>query len=170
MGTRQKANILHVIDFGLCKQYRDPITHIHISLTYGKSLTGTARYASIYTHRGYEQSRRDDLEALIYILIYLSKGELPWMGIKASDKRKKYELIAMKKMNITSNELFKNLPKQYKIIYNYIRSLTFHEKPDYLYIRSQIRSIFLKYHYKYDYIYDWYYIAKRMKNILDKQE
>jgi hypothetical protein len=48
MGTGQKANILHVIDFGLCKQYRDPITHIHIPLLNGKSLTGTARYASKY--------------------------------------------------------------------------------------------------------------------------
>jgi hypothetical protein len=92
------------------------------------------------------------------------------MGIKANDKKKKYELIAMKKMNITSNELFKTLPKQYLILYNYIRSLKFNEKPDYIYIRSQIRSIFLKYHYKYDYIYDWYCIAKRMKNVLDKEE
>jgi casein kinase I family protein HRR25 len=124
----------------------------------------------IYTHQGYEQSRRDDLESLIYILIYLSKGELPWMGIKANDKRKKYELIAMKKLNITSNELFKNLPKQYLTIYNYIHSLKFNEKPDYIYIRSQIRSIFLKYNYKYDYIYDWYRIAKRMKTILDKEQ
>ncbi|CAF3021753.1 unnamed protein product [Rotaria socialis] len=170
MGTGEKANILHVIDFGLCKQYRDPITYVHISLVHGKSLTGTARYASLYTHQGYEQSRRDDLESLIYILIYLSKGELPWMGIKASDKRKKYELIAMKKLNITSEELFRNLPKQYKTIYDYIRSLTFNEKPDYAYIRCQIRSIFLKYNYKYDYIYDWYRVARRMKNVLDEQE
>ncbi|CAF4340089.1 unnamed protein product, partial [Rotaria magnacalcarata] len=124
----------------------------------------------LYTHQGYEQSRRDDLESLIYILIYLSKGELPWMGIKASDKRKKYELIAMKKLNITSKELFRNLPKQYKTIYDYIRSLTFNEKPDYAYIRCQIRSIFLKYNYKYDYIYDWYRVARRMKTVLDEQE
>jgi hypothetical protein len=48
MGTKQKANILHVIDFGLCKQYRDPITYIHIPIINGKSLTGTARYASKY--------------------------------------------------------------------------------------------------------------------------
>jgi hypothetical protein len=46
MGTGEKANLLHVIDFGLCKQYRDPITHIHIPITNGKSLTGTARYTS----------------------------------------------------------------------------------------------------------------------------
>jgi hypothetical protein len=92
------------------------------------------------------------------------------MGIKANDKKIKYELIAIKKQNIKSNELFKNLPKQYLTIYNYIRSLKFNEKPDYFYLRSQIRALFLKYRYKYDYIYDWYYIAKRMKNILDKEE
>jgi casein kinase I family protein HRR25 len=90
------------------------------------------------------------LESLIYILIYLSKGELPWMGIKTNDRRKKYELIALRKLNISSKELFDNLPKQYLIIYNYIRSLKFNEKPDYIYIRSQIRLIFHKYNYKYD--------------------
>ncbi len=46
MGTGQKANILHIIDFGLCKQYRNPITYIHIPLIIRKILTGTARYAS----------------------------------------------------------------------------------------------------------------------------
>lgn len=126
-------------------------------------------YSGIHTHQGCEQSRRDDLESLMYILIYLSKGQLPWMGIKASDKRKKYELIAMKKMNATSNELFKNLPQQYKTVYNYIRSLNFNEKPDYTYIRSQIRAIFLKHNYKYDYVYDWYHVAKQTKSILDKK-
>ena len=92
------------------------------------------------------------------------------MGVKANVKKKKYELIAMKKMNITCGELFEHLPKEYSIIYNYIRALEFNEKPDYFYIRSQIRLIFFKYNYKYDYIYDWYDQAKRMKNILDKEE
>ena len=125
-------------------------------------------YSGIYTHQGYEQSRRDDLQSLMYILVYLSKGGLPWMGIKGNDKRKKYELIAMKKLNITSRELFGDLPKEYLIIYEYIHALKFDEKPDYIYIRSQIRSIFLRYHYQYDYLYDWYYFARRMKTILDK--
>lgn len=125
--------------------------------------------AGIYSHQGYEQSRRDDLQSLMYILVYLSKGHLPWMGIKCSDKRKKYELIAMKKLNTTSRELFENLPKESLIIYEYIHSLKFNEKPDYIYIRSHIRSIFLQYHYQYDYIYDWYHLARRMKTLLERE-
>jgi hypothetical protein len=120
----------------------------------------------VYTHQGFEQSRRDDLESLVYVLIYLSRGKLPWMGIKASDKQKKYEFIAMKKLNVTAAELFHHLPKQYMIIYNYVRSLQFYERPDYAYMCARIRSLFIKYRYQYDYIYDWYYMAKRMKNIL----
>lgn len=91
------------------------------------------------------------------------------MGIKGNDKRKKYELIAMKKLIITSRELFAGLPKEYLIIYEYIHALKFDEKPDYIYIRSQIRSIFLRYHYQYDYLYDWYYFARRIKTILDEE-
>ena len=104
----------------------------------------------------------------MYVLVYLSRGELPWMGIKASDKRKKYELIAAKKLTITSEELFQHLPREYSVMYTYIRSLNFDEKPDYNYLRGQIRSIFFKQHYQYDYIYDWYHVAKRMKKILDE--
>lgn len=123
MGTGKSANLLHVIDFGLCKQYRETRTFEHIPLIKGKSLIGTARYASkkstrsnvfrfvpirsgLHTHQGFEQSRRDDLESLIYVLIYLSRGKLPWMGIKVSEKRKKYEMIAAKKQSITRRELF----------------------------------------------------------------
>ena len=123
----------------------------------------------IYTHQGIEQTRRDDLESLIYILIYLSRGELPWMGIKASEKRKKYELIATKKLNISNSELFHDLPKEYEQIYIYIRSLKYNEKPDYEYLRAQIRSLLIKYHYDYDYIYDWYLMARRLKNVLEHE-
>jgi len=78
-----------LIDFGLTKRVIDPKSGEHIPWKDGKSLTGTARYASLGTHLGYEQSRRDDLEGLAYVLIYFMHGNLPWQGQPAKTKKEK---------------------------------------------------------------------------------
>jgi serine/threonine protein kinase len=110
-----------MIDFGLAKRYRDPKTGLHISYIDGKSLTGTARYASINTHLGIEQSRRDDLESLGYVIVYFLRGELPWQGMKAKTMKEKYEKIMEKKIATQLDVLCKNFPgKKEKKIYHYI--------------------------------------------------
>ncbi len=82
MGLAENTHILHLIDFGLSKKFRDAKTHQHIPYKENKNLTGTARYASINAHLGIEQSRRDDLEAIGYVLLYFVQGYLPWQGIR----------------------------------------------------------------------------------------
>ena len=113
MGRGNKKYQLYAIDFGLAKRYRDPRTGIHIPYKDGKSLTGTARYTSINTHLGIEQARRDDIEALGYILIYFMKGNLPCQGMKARNIKEKYEKIKEKNYqllwSIYVKNYFKNL-------------------------------------------------------------
>ena len=110
IGVGRKQHLVYLIDFGLAKRYRDPRTGEHISLRDGKSLTGTARYASLSTHLGYEQSRRDDLESLGYVMIYFLKGSLPWQGLKANTKKDKYDKIKDTKKNTQIKDLSKDCP------------------------------------------------------------
>lgn len=78
IGSGRKSHVVHTIDFGLSKRYRDVRTYEHVPLKDGKPIIGKCRYASINSHKGMEQSRRDDMEALGYMLIYFLKGTLPW--------------------------------------------------------------------------------------------
>ncbi|ORZ10834.1 kinase-like domain-containing protein [Absidia repens] len=155
MGTGRRGNQVYTIDFGLAKRFRDPKTMTHIPYREQKNLTGTPRYASINTHLGVEQSRRDDLESLGYILIYFSRGQLPWQGIRARTKKEKYDKIMQKKMTTSTDSLCQGLHPEFSTYLNYVRSLGFEDHPDYTYLYKLFRNLFVREGFKHDYVFDW---------------
>ncbi|KAJ6809600.1 casein kinase 1-like isoform X2 [Iris pallida] len=155
MGLGRRANQVYVIDYGLAKKYRDLQTHKHIPYRENKNLTGTARYASVNTHLGVEQSRRDDLESLGYVLMYFLRGSLPWQGLKAGTKKQKYDKISEKKMLTPVEVLCKSYPSEFISYFHYCRSLRFEDKPDYSYLKRLFRDLFIREGYQFDYVFDW---------------
>jgi len=169
IGTGKTQHQVYVIDFGLAKRYvgRDGK---HIPYREGKSLTGTARYASVNTHLGLEQARRDDLESLGYVMIYFLRGSLPWQNMKANNKKEKYEKIMEKKMGTPLDVLCKGFPLEFELFLTYTRELKFEEKPDYNYLRVLLKDLFKRSGYEWDYQYDWIALAKKAKEEKNKKK
>ncbi|EAX94654.1 CK1 family protein kinase [Trichomonas vaginalis G3] len=149
LGQGKDNNIIYLIDFGLSKRYIDVKTKSHIQYREGRSLTGTARYASLNTHLGIEQSRRDDIESIAYVLVYLLKGKLPWQGIKAKTKKEKYEHIAQKKFATNAEMLCEGLPQEFIAFVNEARKLDFTERPNYEKYREMFKNLILKEDYAF---------------------
>ncbi|TEB26643.1 CK1/CK1/CK1-G protein kinase [Coprinellus micaceus] len=149
------SNIIHMVDFGMAKQYRDPKTKQHIPYRERKSLSGTARYMSINTHLGREQSRRDDLEALGHVFMYFLRGSLPWQGLKAATNKQKYEKIGEKKQTTPIKELCEGFPEEFAIYLNYVRKLGFEETPDYDFLRELFTKVLRSSGDVEDGVFDW---------------
>ena len=155
MGLGKRSCILYLIDFGLAKKYKDPKNKQHIPYRDRRNLTGTARYASINAHLGIEQSRRDDLESIGYVLCYFLKGQLPWQGIHAGTKQEKYQKIKDKKITTPVEILCKGVCSELSQYLNYVRALRFEEDPNYDQLRRIFKELFIREGLIYDYLYDW---------------
>lgn len=155
--ANEDPNLIYMVDFGMAKQYRDPRSKQHIPYRERKSLSGTARYMSINTHFGREQSRRDDLESLGHVFFYFLRGSLPWQGLKAPNNKLKYEKIGLTKQKLNPTELLINdaLPEQFATYLNYARSLKFEEDPDYDYLINLMDQVLIDNNLVDDGHYDW---------------
>ncbi|XP_022856860.1 casein kinase 1-like protein 3 isoform X1 [Olea europaea var. sylvestris] len=170
MGLGRKANQVYIIDFGLAKRYRDSTTNRHIPYRENKNLTGTARYASCNTHLGIEQSRRDDLESLGYVLLYFLRGSLPWQGLKAATKKQKYDKICEKKLSTPIEVLCKSHPVEFASYFHYCHSLTFDQRPDYGFLKRLFRELFTREGCELDYIFDWTILKYQQAQISKTQQ
>ncbi len=155
MGLKDLSQYIYLLNFGLARKYRSISTLEQYPLNSEKKLTGTARYASINALKGLEQSRRDDLESLGYVLIYFLKGKLPWIGLKSKNREERNQKILHKKEEVSPSELCASCPKEFEKFIKYIRKLDFTEDPNYEKYRKLFGNVMKRHQYNFDYIYDW---------------
>ena len=142
-GINDDSNTIYIIDFGLSQRYKDKKTGVHNPYRENRQMIGTVRYASINTQIGIEQSRRDDVEAMGYVLVYLALGRLPWQRA-GKEKGKGHLAKVLEKKLITPPEILcKKLPKQFAFIFQYIRKLKYEERPDYNMIKCLLADLLL---------------------------
>ena len=155
MGTRRNGNCIYVTDLGLASEYihrQDPSG----PLPSNPDLLGTVRFASINGHYGIQrQSRRDDLESLGYLLLYFLHGRLPWHGLEVEPGDDKNAAIMEQKKNIKTEELCGAAPPEFSTYIDYVRALGFLDKPDYSYLRTMFRGLFVRSGFEYDNVFDW---------------
>ena len=147
---RDDPNVIYLVDFGLCKKYRSSKTKCHIKFANKKKIVGTLRFLSLNALKGGEQSRKDDLISIGYVLIFFIKGKLPWQSIKGRNMEERYTLLYKKRLEITPEKLCESLPEEFAQYMKYVKNLAFEEEPDYKYMRNLFISILSKNNLIYD--------------------
>jgi serine/threonine protein kinase len=155
MGLGENKKKLYLLDFGLAKKYRSNTTLKHYEMGTNRSLIGTARYCSINALSGFDQSRRDDLESISYVLLYFLRGNLPWQGLPVKNKDDKYGRILEKKKNTDSNLLCSGFPNQFNIFVDYTRNLKYEDNPDYAFLIQLLEGVLKNNNFIFDYFNDW---------------
>ena len=153
IGYQNLKNNIFIFDFGLSKIFQPKPS------SKNNSLIGTIRYASLRAHQGETLSYRDDLESLVYMLIYLYQGKLPWQNINFSDKESredKQQAIYELKKNINLAQLCKDLPNEFQKIIIYARNLSYEQKPNYTLLQQKLSDLYESLGYNVDdYNFEW---------------
>ena len=167
LGLNDKT-FIYLIDFGISRKYMSSRgRHLKYSLT-GK-LFGTLRFASYNATRGVEHSRRDDLESIGYMLVFLSGQKLPWQhyDIKGNYARTNYNKILELKKSTKPETICGKLPQEFAEYIKYCKNLKFEENPDYEKLRNLFRQILAKNQIIYDYNFSWLTkLKKKIPNII----
>ena len=172
-GINDDSNTIYIIDFGLSQRYKDKKTGVHNPYRENRQMIGTVRYASINTQIGIEQSRRDDVEAMGYVLVYLALGRLPWQRA-GKEKGKGHLAKVLEKKLITPPEILcKKLPKQFAFIFQYIRKLKYEERPDYNMIKCLLADLLLSkmnLNKTLNFAFDWFKDINKLEVTLNEEE
>jgi serine/threonine protein kinase len=140
LGIGKLSNQVFLIDFGLAQLFHNPTTGSQTMQINGSSTIGTVRYLSINCHLGLTPSWRNDLESLVYAIVYLAKGSLSWQGIIVQPGQIHQDKVLRVKRATTVKALCKGLPQPFVEFVKHIRSLGFHDEPDYNFLCSTLRK------------------------------
>ena len=156
MGTGSKGNVIYVTDFGISREYvKGDGDEPEDSLLSRPRVVGTTRFASIRAHMGQVQTRKDDLEALGYMMVYFLRGKLPWQGLKARDTDEKDRLVMEKKKDLAPEELCLGLPPEVSEYITIVKSLPGGQRPPYRQLRKLLRGLAEREGVEYDCVFDW---------------
>jgi len=170
MGLGENNLDLYIIDFGFAKKYKSMTTNKIYPLTESHKLTGTSRYASINAMKGLQQSCRDDLESLGYMLYFFLRGNLPWMGIKEKNREDLDKKILEKKVETVNEILGKDLPIQFCEFLAYAKNLKYEEEPDYNLFKGKMMEVICLGGKTFDKIYDWTDVNKLKEEESEESE
>ena len=166
------SSIIYLIDFGMARKYKSSRTGKHLKYSLTGKLFGTFKYLSYNASRGVEQSRRDDLEAIGYMLVYLKNGKLPWKGLnlKARNVKQKYIHSVELKKNTLPENICKNLPQEFADYIRYCRNLGFEDDPDYNYLINLFKGLLIKMKENNDSNFTWNKKLISLRNKKSKED
>jgi len=157
VGQGYNCNKIYILDFGMAKTYPNGYfnrPNVKCQLKY-RYMIGTELFCGINTHKGLEQSMRDDMESLGYLFAFLKRGTLPWAGLTAASENELEEKIKRCKISTPLSKICMGCPNEFLEYVKYSRQLEFHQIPNYKEMRQMFRNLALRLGIKYDFLYDW---------------
>ncbi|CAJ0946201.1 unnamed protein product, partial [Mesorhabditis belari] len=148
IGVNDYKKRVYIIDFGMAQR-------LPVRYAMDQSMVGTANFISVNAHLGLQQTRRDDLESLAFVLVYFLKGSLPWSDVKVTKPALQFQRVSVIKRNTPFERLCGDLPEEFRLFFEHVRSLTFSQEPDYTYLKRLFSKCLGRFAYAHDYHYDW---------------
>ena len=159
---------IYLIDFGNAKKYRSSKTGKHIKSNKSNSIFGSLIYLSTGAINGIEQTRRDELESLGYVIIYLFLGSLPWSRIKIETLKQALSKIKEIREKTSIANLCRGMPKEINIYMDYVKNLNYEQRPNYEYLSNLFMNVLRKMGENNDLLFSW--CEKRRRKIISKRE
>ena len=161
---------IYLIDFGNSRKYRSSRTGKHIQSFRINRIFGTVLFLSMNVLKGNQSSRKDDLESLGYMYIFLAKGKLPWSKIKITTLEEVLNKTFEIRINTSIDILCKDLPEEMILYVKYVENLLFDEEPNYNYLKKLFINILHKIGEKNDNMFSWVDKTKIVKKIEKKEK